>query len=264
MTTRETTTGPRSTGGRGRRTAALVAGVTALALAGGGAAVAATWSPGPQDGVVAQATVAADDAVAALAFNREEERMARDLYTLFADTYDDGPFARIAMSEQQHFDSVGALLTTYGVDDPSAGLEAGEYADPAIQDLYDTWRAQGLESFEAALQVGVDLEERDIADLEATLDELDQADVQRVLSRLLAASRMHLRAFTAWVDGDQTGVGPGMGGGMGPGMGGGNGSGGMGPGHRGAGGGYGFGTDDDSDRGPGSGRGDCPFDDSDA
>lgn len=257
MTTRETTTGPRSSGGRGRRTAALVAGVTALALAGGGAAVAATWSPGTQDGVVTRAAPAADDAVAALAFNREEERMARDLYTLFAETYGDGPFARIAMSEQQHFAAVGSLLAAYGVEDPSAGLEAGTYADPAIQELYDTWKAQGLESFEAALQVGVDLEERDIADLEATLDEIDRADVQRVLSRLLAASRMHLRAFTAWVDGDVTegdwgGMGPG--GGMGP-PGGVMGGGGMGPGS-----GRGWGSDRgwDSNR-DGNGTGGCPW-----
>jgi hypothetical protein len=273
MTTQEQTTSTNSTGGRGRRTATLVAGVAALALVGGGAAVAATWpAASPQDVVVAQATVTADDAVTALTFNREEERMARDLYTLFADTYDDGPFAMIARSEQQHFASVGALLTTYGIDDPSAGLPAGEYADPAIQELYDTWKAQGLESFEAALQVGVDLEERDIADLEATLDEIDRADVQTVLSRLLAASQHHLRAFTAWVDGDQTGMGRGSGSGMGPGMGGngfgggwsgGMGGSGMGPGHRGA-GGPGFGTDDDTTRGPGSGRGDCPFDPSDA
>ncbi len=257
MTTRGTTTSTVNTGWRGRRTAAVVAGVTALALAGGGAAVAATWSAdGSQGEVVAQSTVAADDAVTALAFNREEERMARDLYTLFADTYDDGPFARIASSEQQHFASVGALLTTYGIDDPSAGLDAGDYADPQIQELYDSWKAQGLESLDAGLQVGVELEERDIADLEATLEEIDQADVQAVLSRLLAASRMHLRAFTAWVDGDQTGIGPGMGWG-------GGGSGGMGPGGMGAGAGHGRGWNGDSDRGrQGSGRGDCPLDSS--
>jgi hypothetical protein len=228
-----------------------VAGVTALALAGGGAAVAATWTSGPQDAAVVQAAVTADDAVAALAFNREEERMARDLYTLLADTYDDGPFARIAVSEQQHFAAVGSLLRTYGIDDPSTGLEAGEYADPAIQELYDTWKAQGLESFDAALRVGVELEERDIADLEATLDRVDQADVQRVLSRLLVASRMHLRAFTAWADGDVAdGDWGGMGfGGMGPW----GGMGGMGPGSGGR-------WDDDSDRGwNGSGPGGCPW-----
>jgi hypothetical protein len=225
--------------------------VTALALAGGGAAVAATWTSGPQDAAVVRAAVPADDTVAALAFNREEERMARDVYTLFGDTYDDGPFARIAVSEQQHFAAVGSLLATYGIDDPSAGLEAGEYADPAVQELYDTWKAQGLESFDAALQVGVELEERDIADLEATLDRVDQADVQWVLSRLLAGSRMHLRAFTAWVEGD---VADGDWGGMGPGgMSPWGGGGGMGPG-------YGGGWDEDSDRGwNGSGRGGCPW-----
>ena len=197
---------------RGSRLSGVVVGVAVLALAGGGAAMAATWTsaaPGV-DAVGSQAAAvpaSADEAVATLAFNREEERMARDLYALFADTYDtdtydSGPFERISSSEQQHFDAVGRLLVAYGVPDPSAGLPAGEYADPALQQLYDGWRVDGLASLEDALEVGVALEKRDIADLEDALGRLDQPDVQAVLSRLLAGSRMHLRAFSAWVDGD--------------------------------------------------------------
>jgi hypothetical protein len=212
-----------------RRTVVVAASLAALAVVGAGAAMARTGDNGGSTPTLTSTTVsdsAADGSVDALAFNREEERMARDLYTLFADTYGTGPFERIAASEQQHFEAVGTLLAAYDIADPSDGLDAGEYADPAIQELYDTWEAQGLESLDAALQVGVDLEERDTADLEDTLDQIDQADVQAVLWRLLRASQMHLRAFTAWTDGDvgtgqyaRNGQGRGMGAGMGGGMG---------------------------------------------
>ena len=47
------------------------------------------------------------------------------------------------------------------------------------------------------LQVGIALEERDIADLTAMIEDSSVADVDAVLSRLLAASEHHLAAFTA-------------------------------------------------------------------
>ena len=121
--------------------------------------------------------------------------MARDLYQLFSDTYDVRVFANITRSEQQHFDAVGVLLTTYGVPDPSAGLAPGTYADPTIQALYDELSDQGLTSVADAYQVGIAVEERDIADLEETIGSVDQADVQLVLTRLRNASENHLAAF---------------------------------------------------------------------
>lgn len=231
-----------------RLTSILASGAALAVLAGGMAAAATTGTTSSPSGAGAT-----DDTVLAerLAFNREEERLARDLYTYFADRYDnDRPFAMIARSEQQHFRAVGTLLTTYDVPDPSAGLAPGTYADPDLQQLYDTWKAEGRVSLEEAYRVGQALEERDIADLEATLTELTETDVQTVLGHLLTASRQHLRAFTAALGGDPAGplqMGPGRGPGAGPGWGR------MGPGNREPGRlGGGF-------RGPGAGSGDCPM-----
>lgn len=137
-----------------------------------------------------------------LAFSREEERMARDLYAQIAKKYDDAlPFSRITLSEQRHFDAMGTLLERYGVADPSKDLEPGSYADPAIQELYDGWLAQANTSLKDAYQVGIALEKRDIADLQASLKTVKQPDVKRVLERLLAGSQNHLRAYTAAADG---------------------------------------------------------------
>lgn len=119
---------------------------------------------------------------------REEERLARDLYTLFAARYPDATvFATIAKSEQRHVDAVGRQLDTRGLEDPSDGLDAGAYAYDELDELYAGWSAQGA-TLEGALQAAVDLEEADIADLERILG-LDSSDpVERVLGRGLGSA----------------------------------------------------------------------------
>jgi len=124
-----------------------------------------------------------------------------DLYTLFGQTYDAAIFDRIAASEQQHFDTVGTLLTTYAVADPAAGRLAGTYASADVQKLYDQWKAQGLTSVQDAYAAGVALEHTDIADLRKLLARNSDSDVHRVFSHLLAASQQHLAAFTNAVNG---------------------------------------------------------------
>ncbi|MEL4506360.1 DUF2202 domain-containing protein [Luteococcus sp. H138] len=184
-------------------------GLTGIAQAGPSSP---TPSPAPASAPTNTAQKADASLAKALTFSREEERMARDLYAALAKKYDDAlPFSRITLSEQRHFDSVGMLLTRYGVADPAAGLPAGTYADPAIQGLYDGWLAQGSKSLTEAYQVGIALEKRDIADLKAELKTVKQTDVKYVFERLLAGSQNHLRAFTAASQG-KTGSGMGQGG----------------------------------------------------
>ncbi|HQE32645.1 MAG TPA: DUF2202 domain-containing protein [Propionibacteriaceae bacterium] len=158
--------------------------------AGHGAAgvPAATTTP-----AVASAQLAAD-----LSWMREEERFARDVYTSLAATYDDAlPFASIAMSEQQHFDAIGILLTRYGIADPSSGKSAGTYAEPELQARYTALMEQGKASLAAAYDVGIAIEKADIADLEKILAGTTTADVTRVLTNQLRASQQHLAAFEA-------------------------------------------------------------------
>ena len=186
--------------------AASLVGLAATAQAVGTAPTA------PAPSTVAVAT-AVDPALAEqLRFTREEERMARDLYAALALEHDGArPMSRITLSEQRHFDQVGMLLERYGVADPSEGLEPGSYAFPELQSLYDGWLAEGLESLDAAYQVGIELEERDIADLQAMIQSTDQADVRTVLERLLVGSQHHLAAYTMASEGTlPDGTGDGM------------------------------------------------------
>jgi hypothetical protein len=235
------------------RLTAAALGVGAL-LAGGMAVSQASASP-----VAAPSATADSTLTSALTFSREEERMARDLYAALAAKYDGArPFSMITNSEDRHFDAMGTLIERYDVTDPSAGKAAGTYTIPAIQDLYDSWLAEGKTSLASASRVGVELEQRDIADLNKSIAADLPADVDTVLGQLLKGSQNHLAAYQRGVSGD-LGTGAGM---MG------NGSGnattpGRGNGMRGHGNGMGNGTGMRGGNGGGMG-GDCPYTDADA
>lgn len=172
--------------------------ISALAV-GGIAAFSLTALP------MAQADGDLSDAeVAELIYTREEERLARDLYRMFAEQYDGArPFSRIASAEQRHFDAVGKLITQHGLDDPSAGAAAGRYSDATLQGLYDQWYAQGMQSLPDAYQVGIDLEKRDIADLEEAVTASQTDSVRSVLENLKDGSENHLAAFERAASGQQ-------------------------------------------------------------
>ena len=146
-----------------------------------------------------------EDERTGLLFMREEEKLAHDIYLALYAEWQLPIFQNIARSEQTHTGAVLQLLTRYGLDDPAAGLPAGEFIDPTLQSLYDQLVAQGRASLEAALRVGAAIEEIDILDLEERLAQTNKADIRRVYENLLAGSRNHLRAFVETLE-QQTGM----------------------------------------------------------
>lgn len=131
-----------------------------------------------------------------MAFMAEEEKMAGDLYEAFFEMYGVRIFANIAASEDRHADAVRDLLSAYGLEDPTAGLNAGEFTIPEAQAMYDELLAQGSESLEAALDVGVAIEEADIVDLRDAIDGLAAPRAVAVYENLLSGSQNHLAAFS--------------------------------------------------------------------
>lgn len=155
---------------------------------------------GPPSGVTpAAATVTAEEA-RELAFMREEEKMARDLYTKLAEKWNLRVFERIAESEQRHFDAAGRLLTRYNIDDPARDLPEGVFKDSSLQSLYDQLLAKGTLSVKDALEVGVLVEKADIGDLEDALKTVTNAEVKRVFTSLLQGSMNHLDAFEGYLE----------------------------------------------------------------
>lgn len=134
---------------------------------------------------------------AGLAYMREEERLARDVYQELGAQYPVRAFTRIAASEARHTAAVDRLLDRYGVADPADPDVPGVYRNAELQDLYARLLDQGDDSLVAALKVGIAIEELDIADLKARMAETKNADLDRVYANLLRGSENHLNAFEA-------------------------------------------------------------------
>ena len=132
-------------------------------------------------------------AVARLAWMREEEKLARDVYQALSKMWDLPIFANIADSEQTHTDAIGDLLDRYGIQDPMADDVPGVFEDPTIQALHDDLVDQGSQSLVDALIVGATIEDMDIVDLQ--LRRTGIATIDDVYASLEKGSRNHLRAF---------------------------------------------------------------------
>jgi hypothetical protein len=130
----------------------------------------------------------------------EEEKLAHDLYTAFADRYDVQVFDRIVSSESRHLDAVRVLLDRYGLDDPTEGKAAGVFTDAKTKATYDQLLAQGNTGQQQALEAGRTVEKTDITDLTNALKGLDAPDAKQVYESLLDGSKNHLEAFERWLD----------------------------------------------------------------
>ncbi len=80
-------------------------------------------------------------------------------------------------------------------DHPAAGRAPGSFANRDLQELYDTLVAQGSRSRQDAINVGILIEETDIADLKEDLKAVVNEDIRRVYENLLRGSEQHLVAF---------------------------------------------------------------------
>jgi hypothetical protein len=126
---------------------------------------------------------------------RREEKLAHDVYVALGAKFNQRIFTKISGSELRHQEMVAGLLDKYGVANPVRNLPAGKFDDPAVQALHDQFVARGSVSLQAALQVGVDIETMDIADLQAALKVVKKTDIISVYENLLAGSQNHLAAF---------------------------------------------------------------------
>lgn len=136
-----------------------------------------------------------DKEMAGLVRMREEEKLARDVYTTLGNMWGDKIFSNISASEQTHTDAVRALLERYGVKDPVSGYAVGMFASRPMQDLYDSLIEKGKASRLDALAVGATVEDLDIRDLENLKKETDKEDILVTYDRLQRGSRNHMRAF---------------------------------------------------------------------
>jgi hypothetical protein len=130
-----------------------------------------------------------------LLYMREEEKLARDVYQELYQVWGLTIFSNIARSEQKHMDSIKTLLDRYHLTDPAEGNGIGVFTNSDLQALYFELIDKGGKSVLDALQVGVIIEETDIADLTEALNVTVHWDIKRVYANLMAGSYNHLAAF---------------------------------------------------------------------
>jgi hypothetical protein len=129
-----------------------------------------------------------------LLFMREEEKLARDVYSYLYDKYNRLIFKNISNSEQKHMDAILALIEYYGIEDP-ASSQPGIFNNEDLQKVYDDLILAGEASLESALKVGATIEDLDIKDLNLALETTSRNDIIKVYEKLKCGSENHLRAF---------------------------------------------------------------------
>ena len=128
-----------------------------------------------------------------LLFMYQEEKLAHDVYSVLSREYTLPVFYKISKSEINHMAQVEVLLNNYKIKVPK--LKEGEFIDKDLQILYKNLLIKGKSSLESALNVGVAIEEKDIADLKEKVKNAPE-DIQFVYKNLLNASENHKKAFS--------------------------------------------------------------------
>lgn len=128
-------------------------------------------------------------------YMREEEKLARDVYTTLSAQYTLPIYKNIAKSEQRHMDIVLCLLDHYNIADPASD-EIGIFNNSELQELYNNLIAQGSVSLIDALTVGATIEDVDIHDLNLYSGQTENEAITTVFDILNCGSANHMRAFS--------------------------------------------------------------------
>ena len=176
------------------------------------------------DSTTSQDSTGLDDNEAThLAFMREEEKLARDVYTKLGMLYPDSVvFGNIDDSEQRHTDAVKSALEQHGLEDPNTndnlgvytGAEYAEYFTEKYEYLVNRASSSELD----ALYVGAFIEELDMRDIRQCPEEIvlqdngvesetgcglvytDEPDIINLYESLLNGSESHLRGYVRAIE----------------------------------------------------------------
>ncbi|PIQ25515.1 hypothetical protein COW36_20945 [bacterium (Candidatus Blackallbacteria) CG17_big_fil_post_rev_8_21_14_2_50_48_46] len=125
----------------------------------------------------------------------EEEKLAHDLYLSFGQKWNHRVFFNIQAAESRHLQRMRSVLQARQLKDPSLKLEFGKFSTAQLQAVYQAFKKAGEVSLPAALAVGLEIEERDLADLKVWQAQTQDAFETLVAGQLIQASSHHLQAF---------------------------------------------------------------------
>lgn len=137
-----------------------------------------------------------DEEAAALLHMREEELLAKDVYTFAYALYSIPIFNNISKAETQHTEMVKLLIEKYELSDPGEGHQAGVFINQDLQAAYNELTDLADNSLIEGLTAGATIEDMDIFDLRNLIENVvDNQDITWVFENLERGSRNHLRAF---------------------------------------------------------------------
>lgn len=132
---------------------------------------------------------------ASLIFMRQEEKLLRDVYTVFVQTWEIKIFDQLKMAEQKHMDAIERLLNKYSITDPVTSDEIGVFDDPQFQQKFNDYTAQGIITIPDAMLAGQTMEQEDIDAITNYLLEVDNSDIIKVYTHLKSSSEAHLTSI---------------------------------------------------------------------
>jgi len=135
--------------------------------------------------------------VSGLILMREEEKLARDVYTHLYASWNMRIFRNISASEATHMNALLILLDRYDLEDPVGEDIVGSFENETLQSLYISLCAQGDSSLAGALEVGATIEDLDIMDLMELSEQVDNEDILFTYESLTKGSRNHMRSFVS-------------------------------------------------------------------
>lgn len=149
-------------------------------------------------GTPKKSVILTQEEIDGILFMREEEKLAHDVYVQFYELYGKQIFLNISESEQRHMDAMLRLIKFYGLEDP-AKVEIGEFKNEELKELYDNLMLMGTDLI-SALEVGVLIEETDIEDITALMEQTEVKNILQVYGNLLNGSENHLKSFESTLD----------------------------------------------------------------
>ncbi|MCB0634234.1 MAG: DUF2202 domain-containing protein [Saprospiraceae bacterium] len=138
--------------------------------------------------------------ITSVLYNREAQKVSRDLYLGFYDNWQLAVFENVANGEQAHMDAMLFLIDLYDLTDPVGNNEVGVFYNAELQERYNIAWETGLADETAALREAALIQEMEIAELDAALTDLVENDhLDLIYNNLVTASGAHLHAFVKYL-----------------------------------------------------------------
>jgi hypothetical protein len=123
---------------------------------------------------------------------REDEKLARDVYRALYTYWRQPSWLEAMQQRQARMDRIARLLKQYELPDPLPDNRPGSFPSPELAELYAQLVKRGAQSYVDAFDVGIQIEQLDIADLQAAILESRHETLDQSYQVLLESSRYTL------------------------------------------------------------------------